>query len=189
VRARLKRAGGGGVLRRVRVRPEAACRAALGDLVYGADDQTLATAVVSMITGPLSDIFPPPLITTAESCTGGLLAKYLTDIPGSSAYFRYGWVTYADEAKTRELGVAAETLREHGAVSEPVVKAMALGAVERADAHFGLAISGIAGPDGGTEQKPVGTVCIALAYVNPSEKGYLTAARTFRFTGDRETCR
>ena len=89
---------------------------------------------------------------TAESCTGGLIAKRITDVPGSSGVFEFGWVTYADRAKTEMLGVPAEVLEEHGAVSEPVVKAMAEGALERSGADVAVAVSGFAGPDGGTPE-------------------------------------
>lgn len=101
---------------------------------------------------------------TAESCTGGLIAKRITDVPGSSGVFEFGWVTYADRAKTEMLGVPAEVLEEHGAVSKPVVKAMAEGALERSGADVAIAVSGIAGPDGGTPEKPIGTVWFAWAF-------------------------
>ena len=155
-----------------------ACRHALGDLIYGQDDELLSDVVSQLL-------FQSPgiTVTTAESCTGGLLAKMLTDTPGSSAYFKRGWVTYANEAKTELLGVAPDLLQEHGAVSEPVVRAMASGARERANSTFALAISGIAGPDGGTPQKPVGTVWLALAHPNGCD------ARMFIFSGDREMIR
>jgi nicotinamide-nucleotide amidase len=154
-----------------------AARAALGPIIFGQDDETLSAVVATAL------LQSKKTVTTAESCTGGLLAKMLTDTPGSSAYFTQGWVTYANDAKTGLLGVPAETLREHGAVSEPVVRAMASGARERAGADFGLSISGVAGPDGGTPAKPVGTVCLALA-----DAGGVTA-RTFNFPGDREMVR
>ncbi len=100
-------------------------------------------------------------IVTAESCTGGLAAKLLTDIPGSTAWMDRGFVTYTNESKTDLLHVDAALLAEHGAVSEPVVLAMLAGALEHSEAQLGLAITGIAGPTGGTEDKPVGTVWIA----------------------------
>ena len=102
-------------------------------------------------------------LAVAESCTGGLLAQRLTDIPGSSKYFIEGVVTYANDAKTRSLGVEPILLLEHGAVSAPVAEAMAEGVRKRAGTDFGLSITGIAGPGGGTEEKPVGTVFIALS--------------------------
>ena len=165
----------------------AACRAALGDLIYGADDDTLQSVVAAELTARKKTI------ATAESCTGGLLAKMLTDIPGSSAYFLRGYVTYSNKAKEELLQVEEELLAEHGAVSEPVVHVMAHSAKYLAGADFGLAISGIAGPTGGTPQKPVGTVCIGLSWTRPyvpNELGpdpFLT--RTFLFPGDREMIR
>ena len=100
-------------------------------------------------------------VACAESCTGGWISKVLTDVPGSSSWFGWGFVTYADEAKRGELDVPMEVLSEHGAVSEPVVAAMAQKALERSGAEYAVAVSGIAGPDGGTEDKPVGTVWFA----------------------------
>ena len=102
-------------------------------------------------------------LAVAESCTGGLIANLLTDVPGSSDYFLFSAVTYANAAKMRILNVKAETLESYGAVSEQTAGEMALGAKKAVDATYGLATSGIAGPDGGTEDKPVGTVCIGLA--------------------------
>ena len=106
-------------------------------------------------------------IAVAESCTGGLLAKRLTDMPGASAAFIGGAVAYANEAKTVLLGVPAALIAEFGAVSEAVAKAMAEGVRTRLGSDFSLGITGVAGPDGGTAEKPVGTVYIALA--SPSE--------------------
>jgi competence/damage-inducible protein CinA-like protein len=155
------------------------CRRALGALIYGEDEQTLQAVVGRVLKSAPSS----PTVATAESCTGGLLGKMLTDLPGSSAYYRFGWVTYANQAKEEQLGVPAATLQEYGAVSEPVVRAMAEGARTRAKSTYALSISGIAGPDGGTAAKPVGTVCIALAHPSGTE------ARSFLFPGDREFIR
>ncbi len=102
-------------------------------------------------------------VSTAESCTGGWLAKSLTDNAGSSGCFAYGVVSYSNGAKESLLGVSPATLEEHGAVSEEVVKAMADGALRLSGADFSAAVSGVAGPDGGSEEKPVGTVCFAWA--------------------------
>jgi nicotinamide-nucleotide amidase len=157
---------------------EDACRAALRELVYGQDDESLQSVVAQMLARSRGTV------TTAESCTGGLVAKMLTDVPGSSAYFKQGWVTYSNEAKARLLGVPDELLRQHGAVSEPVVRAMAQGALQRAETDHALAISGVAGPDGGTPQKPVGMVCLASAH-----RYGATQVRTFNFPGDREMIR
>ncbi|ECY9796662.1 nicotinamide-nucleotide amidase [Salmonella enterica subsp. enterica serovar Enteritidis] len=121
-------------------------------------------------------------VTTAESCTGGWLAKAITDIAGSSAWFERGFVTYSNEAKAQMIGVREETLAQHGAVSEPVVVEMAIGALKAARADFAVAISGIAGPDGGSEEKPVGTVWFAFV----SGEGI---TRRECFSGDRESVR
>jgi nicotinamide-nucleotide amidase len=99
----------------------------------------------------------------AESCTGGLLAKRLTDRAGSSAFFTEGLVTYSNEAKERLLGVPHELLVQHGAVSEPVAKAMAEGVRKTARTDYGLSVTGVAGPDGGTEEKPVGLVFVGIS--------------------------
>jgi len=122
-------------------------------------------------------------LAVAESCTGGLLSQRLTDVPGSSKYFIEGVVTYANEAKTRALGVEPMLLLEHGAVSAPVAEAMAEGIRKRAGTDFGLSITGIAGPDGGTEEKPVGTVFIALA------NDVKTEHRKLHLPGDRHLIR
>jgi nicotinamide-nucleotide amidase len=97
-------------------------------------------------------------IVTAESCTGGWIAKLFTDVAGSSRWFESGYVTYSNEAKMRDLGVSQRTLKEHGAVSEPAVREMAAGALRVTGADVAIAVSGIAGPDGGSPEKPVGTV-------------------------------
>ncbi len=101
-------------------------------------------------------------IAVAESCTGGMLAAALTDLPGSSAIFERGFVTYSNAAKIELLGVSADTLARHGAVSEPVAKAMARGALDRSGGDIALSITGIAGP-GGSDHKPEGRVCFGLA--------------------------
>jgi nicotinamide-nucleotide amidase len=122
-------------------------------------------------------------VSVAESCTGGLVAQRLTDVPGSSKYFIEGVVTYANDAKIRTLGVEPVLLMEHGAVSAPVAEAMAEGVRKRAQTDFGLAITGIAGPDGGSEEKPVGTVFIALA------DDVRTQHRKLNIPGDRHLIR
>jgi nicotinamide-nucleotide amidase len=157
----------------------AKCREALGALIFGEEDESLQVVVGRMLKSAPSS----PTIATAESCTGGLLGKMITDVPGSSGYYSYGWVTYSNRAKEELLGVPTELLAQYGAVSEPVVLAMAGGARVRARGTYALAISGIAGPEGGTPTKPVGSVCIALAHPNGAE------ARTFLFPGDREFIR
>ncbi|MGH7215339.1 MAG: competence/damage-inducible protein A [Tepidisphaeraceae bacterium] len=167
----------------------AACEVALGDVVYGMDDDTLAGVVAKM----LIEHPKRPTVTTAESCTGGLLAKMLTDTPGSSAYFNVGFVTYANQAKYERLGVSMEVINTYGAVSEPVAQAMANNARRLARADYALAVSGVAGPTGGSATKPVGTVCVALAHADPDaprdHARSKTLVRTFNFPGDREMIR
>ena len=120
-------------------------------------------------------------LATAESCTGGLISARLTDVSGASAVFGYGFVTYANEAKLRELGVPAELLMQHGAVSEPVARAMAEGCLRVSGADHAVAVTGIAGPTGGSEEKPVGTVYVALA-----SKDGATFCRRLFFPGARD---
>lgn len=123
-------------------------------------------------------------IATAESCTGGLIAKLLTDIPGSSAVFERGIVSYSNDAKQELLDVPSVTLDTFGAVSAATVIAMADGLLARAPVQYTLAVSGVAGPDGGTPEKPVGTVWIAWA-----GQGIATGASRFLFPGDRNAVR
>jgi len=126
-------------------------------------------------------------LATAESCTGGWVAKACTDVAGSSRWFECGFVTYSNAAKVRDLGVSERTLASHGAVSEATVREMAAGAVRVSGADVAVAISGIAGPDGGTPGKPVGTVWFAVA---SREGGDLAiAAERHLFEGDREVIR
>jgi nicotinamide-nucleotide amidase len=124
------------------------------------------------------------MVATAESCTGGWVAEAITMVPGSSAWFERGFVSYTYISKREMLGVRAETLEQHGAVSEPVVQQMVLGALERSHAQVALAVSGTAGPSGGTPQKPVGTVCIAWGSKNLEPR-----SETLHFAGDREAVR
>ncbi|WP_405232075.1 nicotinamide-nucleotide amidohydrolase family protein [Lentisalinibacter salinarum] len=125
-------------------------------------------------------------VTTAESCTGGWIAKALTDVAGSSSWFGAGLVTYSNEAKRSLLGVRAETLDEYGAVSEETVREMAAGALAASGADIAAAVSGIAGPDGGAPDKPVGTVWFAWAVSGATP---VTYAECVHFDGDRETVR
>jgi nicotinamide-nucleotide amidase len=120
-------------------------------------------------------------LSTAESCTGGFMASRITDVSGASRVFGHGIVTYANEAKQRHLGVSAQLLEQHGAVSEPVAAAMAEGVLAVSGADHALAITGIAGPTGGSEDKPVGTVFIGLA-----SKGSATVVRRFFYPGSRD---
>jgi competence/damage-inducible protein CinA-like protein len=129
--------------------------ALFGDHIIGEGDTLLAERVLQLLTAE------GKTLATAESCTGGLIASMLTRIPGSSSAFHAGFVTYSNEIKNSVLGVPEAVLAEHGAVSEPVVEAMARGALARSGADYAIAVSGIAGPDGGSEDKPVGTVWLA----------------------------
>lgn len=123
-------------------------------------------------------------VATAESCTGGWVAKCLTDVPGSSRWFERGYVTYSNEAKAQAIGVAPEVIATFGAVSRPVVEQMAAGALHASGAQLAVAITGVAGPDGGSIEKPVGLVWFALA--SPSSSGI---AQQHQFAGDREAIR
>jgi len=160
---------------------DAALDAAVGQL-----QEALAPAVYSVdgraLEAVMGDLLREQRLTiaVAESCTGGLLASRLTDVPGSSEYFDRGVVCYSNQAKTDMAGVPEALIREHGAVSEQVAEAMAAGIRERARTNIGIGITGIAGPGGGTPEKPVGTVCIAVI-VNEQ-----TRIRTFPFVGGRE---
>ncbi|MDX1696193.1 MAG: CinA family protein [Ketobacteraceae bacterium] len=122
-------------------------------------------------------------VATAESCTGGWVAQTITSVPGSSEWFDRGFVTYSNEAKREMLGVRAQALKKYGAVSEKVVLDMALGAVRKSGAAMSVSVSGVAGPDGGTEEKPVGTVWFAWSFGDQAE------ASVMRFYGDRHQVR
>lgn len=164
-------------------RQEAALRGMLGPLIYGVGEETLAEVVGRQLQRQ------GKTLAVAESCTGGLLAKLITDVPGASRYFTRGWVTYSNEAKIDELGVPPELIARHGAVSEQVAQAMARGARAQAGADCAIGITGIAGPDGGTDEKPVGLVYVCADFegqvhtvrqVFPWERSYvrLRAAQT-----------
>ncbi len=169
VRLRAKGADAARALARV----EAPVRDALGDDCYGKDAETLEVVVGRML------LERRLTLAVAESCTGGLLGHRITSVSGSSAYFERGVLVYSNRAKEELLGVPAEVLRVHGAVSAPCAEAMARGIAERAGTPCALAITGIAGPDGGTPAKPVGTVFVGLAVEGR------VSARRFRFPGDR----
>jgi nicotinamide-nucleotide amidase len=149
-------------------------QAAFGPAMYSTDGRTLEAVVGDLLRARQMTI------AAAESCTGGLLASRLTDVPGSSDYVERGVVCYSNRAKTEMLGVAPALIETHGAVSEPVAQAMAAGILDRAGTNVAVGITGIAGPGGGSEQKPVGTVVIA-AIVNDDKR-----VRTFQFMGNRE---
>ncbi|MBB2915765.1 MULTISPECIES: CinA family protein [Cupriavidus] len=123
------------------------------------------------------------MLATAESCTGGLVAAAITDVSGSSGWFERGFVTYSNEAKSTMLGVPAKLIRDHGAVSEEVARAMAEGALLNSRAQVSLSITGVAGPNGGTPEKPVGMVCFGWS------NRITTVVETQRFPGDRAQIR
>jgi nicotinamide-nucleotide amidase len=151
-------------------------RSLLGDSVYAENRETMEEAVIRLATAA------GKTVATAESCTGGLVAHRLTNVPGSSAVFRYGWITYADEAKMKELGVPADLLKKHGAVSDEVARVMAEGALQASGADVAVAVTGIAGPGGGSAEKPVGLVCFGLA-----ARGSATKTIRETLSCDRET--
>ena len=136
---------------------EAVVQRILGAQIYGFDDEEMESVVVRLLAGRKKTL------ALAESCTGGCIANRVTNVPGASAVFPGGFVTYSNDVKEKFLGVRAETLAAHGAVSEAVACEMAEGARQQTGADFALAVTGIAGPDGGTKEKPVGTVFIGLA--------------------------
>jgi nicotinamide-nucleotide amidase len=150
-------------------------RAELAESIFSTNDEELEEALVKLLTRRKETF------ATAESCTGGLLADRITDVPGASAVFLAGYVTYANETKIDILKVDPQLLEKHGAVSEPVARAMAEGARDRARSTHAVATTGVAGPDGGSPEKPVGTVYIALA------SGKETQVKKLFFPSDRET--
>ncbi len=150
---------------------------ALGDHIFSTKGESLEEVVGMYL------VMKQKTLATAESCTGGLLSERITRVPGSSEYFLGGTVCYSNELKTRFAGVAPKLLETYGAVSRPVAQALAEGIRQKTNASVGIGITGIAGPGGGTDEKPVGMVFIAVA----DERG--TEVREFRFPGDRERIR
>jgi nicotinamide-nucleotide amidase len=148
---------------------------------FAADD----AAVVALATR-LGRLLVPSgrMLATVESCTGGLIARALTETPGSSAWFDRGFVTYSNQAKTDLVGVPESLLAQFGAVSEPVARAMAEGALARSTAFLAMSVTGVAGPGGGTPDKPVGMVCFGWA-----RRGEPAQSVTHRFDGDRAAVR
>ena len=142
--------------------------------------QSIATDVETLAKWLLKNNYR---LTTAESCTGGLIAASCTDLAGSSAWFERGFVTYSNAAKTAMLGVDAELIAHEGAVSQPVAKAMVLGALEHSLAQVAVAVTGVAGPGGGSAQKPVGTVWFGFA--TPAQQ----ITEVMHFSGDRAAVR
>jgi nicotinamide-nucleotide amidase len=156
-------------------------RDVFGALCVGEDDESAAAATLRVLRER------DECLAVVESCTGGLLGATLTEVPGSSDVFLGGWITYSNAMKQGEVSVPGETLAQHGAVSEETARAMALGGLFQSAADHSIAITGVAGPDGGTDEKPVGTVWIAHAW--STEEGRGVVARRFRFPGDRERVR
>jgi nicotinamide-nucleotide amidase len=154
---------------------EAIVRRILGPYIFSSGEQTIEESVVQLLTEEKKTV------AVAESCTGGLICNRLTNVPGASAVLMAGMVTYSNESKQRLLRVHAQTLAAHGAVSEQVAREMAEGARKETGTHFGIAVTGIAGPGGGSAEKPVGTVFIAIA----DEKGTTVQQQFYPF--DRET--
>jgi nicotinamide-nucleotide amidase len=154
---------------------DAIVRGKLRPSIFSTASENLETVIVRQLTERGATL------AVAESCTGGFLAHRLTNVPGASEVFLAGYVTYSNESKISALGVPADLIAEHGAVSEPVARAMAEAARARSQADFALATTGIAGPGGGSEAKPVGTAFLALA------GGGDTVARHLFFPTDRET--
>lgn len=150
------RAAGGDEARSMIHRVASEVRRRLGAMVYGEDDDTLEA-----VTGQLL-MRAGATLATAESCTGGLVAAAITSVSGSSGYFERGYITYSNQAKQQDLGVSPDAIRLHGAVSRQVAIAMAAGAARRSGASIGVSVTGVAGPTGGTPDKPVGTVHLAL---------------------------
>lgn len=159
------------------VQPETEIRGRLGNFIYGVDDDTLEKVVVGLLKEEHQTVC------AAESCTGGLIAKRLTDIPGASDNFMYSIVTYDNQAKIDLLGVSPETLQKHGAVSEETALEMVRGVREASGTDIAVSVTGIAGPGGGTPEKPVGLVYIGFADHDT------TVAQRCLFAGDRETIR
>ncbi|MFT4608845.1 MAG: nicotinamide-nucleotide amidase [Chitinophagales bacterium] len=141
-------------------------------------------SLVELINGLANSLTEAKLkVCTAESCTGGLIAKSFTDLAGSSAWFERGFVTYSNESKAEMLGVSESVIDQYGAVSEPVATAMAVGALSHSHADYSIAVTGVAGPGGGSNEKPVGTVWIGVA--SQSQK----FTQKFLFDGDRSMIR
>ena len=147
-----------------------------GKCIYATSEVSLEATIGAMLaTRGLT-------VAVAESCTGGLVASRLTDVPGSSSYFLQGFVVYSNQAKERTLGVPEEVIDRFGAVSEEVARAMAVGCLEKSGADFALSTTGIAGPSGGSLEKPVGTLCLAIA----KKTSGILYSKTLRMHGDRE---
>ncbi|MCE2884654.1 MAG: competence/damage-inducible protein A [Planctomycetaceae bacterium] len=178
VSIRVRATGAPDVARRALEETVAQCLSRAGSVVYGRDGEPLASVVGRMLAERKLTI------STAESCTGGMLGSFITDVAGSSAWYVGGAVTYANERKIVDLGVPAATIEAHGAVSHETAIAMARGALARFETDLAIATTGVAGPGGGSEAKPVGTVYVAVARRDGD-----VFSRRFHFPGDRTTVR
>ncbi len=147
-----------------------------GKFIYATSEVTLEETIGGMLSAS------GMTVAVAESCTGGLVASRLTDVPGSSDYFLQGFVVYSNEAKEKTLGVPREIIETFGAVSEEVARAMAMGCLEKSGADFALSTTGIAGPSGGSPEKPVGMLCLAIA----KKTSGILLSKTLLMHGDRE---
>jgi nicotinamide-nucleotide amidase len=158
----------------------------LSALVSGDENLVLNSLIVTSLTEELAKILLKNQwrLTTAESCTGGLVAASLTALAGSSEWFERGYVTYSNDSKSEDIGVDAHLIQDHGAVSIQVAKAMAVGAKQSSNSNIALSITGIAGPTGGSKEKPVGTVCFAWILNNDQ-----VFSETKLFTGNRSEIR
>ena len=150
-------------------------------LSYNADMDKASLSSVQLVANRLLEY--QQKVCTAESCTGGLIAKTFTDLAGSSDWFERGFVTYSNDAKNEMLAVPAPLIEDYGAVSEAVATAMASGALRHSKADYSIAVTGVAGPGGGSDDKPVGTVWIAVASAEQM------VARRYQFDGDRQAVR
>ncbi|MEM1166703.1 MAG: CinA family nicotinamide mononucleotide deamidase-related protein [Planctomycetota bacterium] len=178
---RVRGEGDGAAMRHAVDVDAASVRKMFGDLIFAEDGAGLAERAVELLSSR------GEMVAVMESCTGGMLGAMVTAVPGSSGAVAGGAITYSNAMKTAAAGVPMELIERHGAVSEAVAEALAVGGLERTPgASHALSITGIAGPGGGSEEKPVGTVCIALA---SGESGYAVDVRRFRFPGDRERVR
>jgi nicotinamide-nucleotide amidase len=178
VSIRVRATGAPDVARRELEETVALCLSRAGSVVYGRDGEPLASVVGRMLAERKLTI------STAESCTGGMLGSFITDVAGSSAWYMGGAVTYANERKIADLGVPAATIEAHGAVSHETATAMARGALARFETDLAIATTGVAGPGGGSEAKPVGTVYVAVARRDGD-----VFSRRFHFPGDRTSVR
>ncbi len=155
----------------------------LGPFAFGRGSRTIQESLVRLLKENSR------CVVTAESCTGGLVGKMITDVPGSSAVYEGGWIVYADATKASQLGVLTADIEEHGVVSGPVATAMAKGALVRSGADLSVSVTGIAGPEGGTDDKPVGTVWFGVAQKTAGAGDPISGCVCLHFQGSRDAVR